>query len=80
MIADLGAALQANDGNQPGDPKLGVERMIDVVKAEGAAEGRPMPPRLPLGTDAFDIIRSKCLETVKICDEWEAFIKSTDYA
>lgn len=80
MLEILGDQVAANKGNQPGDPKLGVERMIDVVKSEGLAQGRPMPATLPLGSDAFDIIRRRCLDTIKICDEWEALIKSTDFA
>ncbi|KAL8832835.1 MAG: hypothetical protein Q9191_000019 [Dirinaria sp. TL-2023a] len=79
LILEFNAALHIRKGNEPGNPKLGAERMIDLVRSEGAAEGRPMPARLPLGTDALQIIKDKCLETVKICDEWEDFIKSTDY-
>ena len=79
MIAELNAALQVTRDSSPGDPKLGVERMVDVIRGEGAAEGRPMPAQLPLGSDALNIIKGKCLEIVKVCDEWEQFIKSTDY-
>lgn len=71
--------LKKNDGHQLGDPKAGVERMIDVIKGEGMAEGKPMPARLPLGTDALAIVRAKCRDTLKICDEWEEVIKSTDF-
>ena len=53
--------------------------MIDVIKGEGVAKGKEMPPRLPLGTDALEVIRSKCLATLKVCDEWEQTIKSTDF-
>ena len=80
MIAKLNAKVQAKQGKELGDPKLGVERMIDVIKSEGMAEGRLMPGRLPLGTDALNIVRAKCLETLKICDEWESVIQSTDFA
>ncbi|KAI9740781.1 MAG: hypothetical protein M1818_004746 [Claussenomyces sp. TS43310] len=65
-------------GNEPGDPKKAVERMIDVIKGEGQAQGRPMPPRLPLGSDGLKVMREKCLATLKLCDEWEEFIVSTD--
>ena len=65
-------------GNEPGDPKKAVERMIDVIKGEGEAAGKSMPPRLPLGTDGLAVMRDKCKATLKLCDEWEGFIKSTD--
>ncbi|KAL8761723.1 MAG: hypothetical protein Q9184_002198, partial [Pyrenodesmia sp. 2 TL-2023] len=66
--------LKKNNGNQLGDPKAGVERMIDVIKGEGMAEGKLMPARLPLGTDALAIVRAKCMDTLKICEEWEEVI------
>ncbi|CAL8574729.1 hypothetical protein XPA_000682 [Xanthoria parietina] len=75
----LRAHFDGNDGNQPGDPKKGVELMIDVVKGEGLAKGKEMPPRLPMGSDALEVVRKKCWETLKTCDEWEKAIKSTDF-
>ncbi len=74
MVAGVGAV----DGNQRGDSAKCVERMIDVVKSEGMAAGRPIPKRLPLGPDAMEIMRTKCLETLQMCDEWKDFICSTD--
>ncbi|MCJ1381588.1 hypothetical protein MMC17_004699 [Xylographa soralifera] len=74
MVAGVGAV----DGKQRGDSIKCVERMIDAVKSEGMAAGRPMPKRLPLGPDAMEIIRNKCLETLQMCDEWKEFICSTD--
>ena len=65
-------------GNQPGEPKKAVERIIDVIRAEGMAAGKEMPKRLPLGTDALAGIRNKCTETLKLCEEWENVITSTD--
>ena len=74
MVAGVGAV----DGNQRGDSVKCVERMIDVVKSEGMAAGRPMPKRLPLGPDSMEIMRTKCLETLQMCDEWKDLICSTD--
>lgn len=67
-------------GNEPGDPRKAVERMIDVIKGEGMAAGKTMPPRLPLGTDGLKVMRDKCQATLKLCDEWEELITSTDIA
>ncbi|KAF5015526.1 hypothetical protein F66182_13115, partial [Fusarium sp. NRRL 66182] len=67
-------------GNEPGDSVKGVARMIDVLTGTGMAAGKELPPRLPLGTDSLEAIRAKCEATLKICDEWEDLIKSTDVA
>lgn len=74
------AFIQATHNNQPGDAKKAVERMIDVVKGEGMAEekGGEFPLRMPLGTDGLAAVREKCLATLKICEEWEKIITSTD--
>ena len=75
---EIQTTLTAHHGNQPGDPKKAVERMVDVLKSEGMAAGRTMPPRMPLGPDALAGVRAKCEATLKICDEWEGLIGSTD--
>jgi len=74
----LAGFIAATDGNQPGDPRKLVERIIDVVKSEGMAAGKAMPPRLPMGRDAMAIIVEKCEATLQICKEWENLITSTD--
>ena len=66
-------------GNQPGDPQKAAERIVDVVKGEGMAVGRKFPPRLPLGKDSLVGIRGKCEATLKLLDEWEEVITSTDF-
>ncbi|KAK3169840.1 putative secondary metabolism biosynthetic enzyme [Lepraria neglecta] len=71
--------IEACDKNQPGDPTKFAERVIDVIKGEGLAEGKDMPIRLPLGSDGLEVMRRKCLETLKLCEEWEKLIVSTDY-
>ena len=49
----------------------GVERIIEVAKGEGRAEGREFPRRLALGGDAVLEIREKCLEILRGLEEWE---------
>ena len=69
---------EAMAGNQPGDPQKAAERMIDVVKGEGTAAGKKFPPRLPLGNDSMTAIRAKCEATLKLLEEWDDIIVSTD--
>lgn len=71
--------LAKEDRRQPGDPVKLVEIILDIVRQEGIAKGRNIPFRLPLGTDCYTDIKSKCEETLKLLKEWEYTIKSTDY-
>ena len=66
-------------GNEPGDTRKAVERVADIVHGEGLAAGKAFPPRLPLGSDGLECVRQRCQETLKICDEFEELIKSTDF-
>jgi len=71
--------LKKADFAQPGDPDKAAERLVDGVKGQGGAEGRPMPARLVIGADAFQAIRNKCQILLKVCDEWEDFGTDTNY-
>ena len=79
--AEIHDAMEAGvlglSGNQPGDPQKAVERIVDVIRQEGMAAGKEMPPRLPLGPDGMQQVRDKCLATLKILEEWEPLIRST---
>lgn len=74
------AFVDGMNGKEPGDPKKAVERMIDVVRGEGMAVGKEMPFRLPLGSDGMGVVREKCLGMLKVCEEWQGLIQSTDFA
>lgn len=82
VYAQFNAGVKAYEeglvGNEPGDAKKAVERMIELVKGTGMAAGKTIPLRVPLGTDGWTRIRAKCEETIKICDDWEEVAKSTD--
>ena len=70
--------LKKADDAQPGDPNKAPELLVDGVKGQGGAEGRPMPTRLVIGADAFQAIRKKCQMLLKVCDEWEEFGTKTN--
>jgi hypothetical protein len=55
----------------PGDINRLPGAIIDVVKGEGLAAGRPFPVRVVLGPDALDAVRQKCNEQLKLLDTWE---------
>ncbi|KAI1371278.1 NAD(P)-binding protein [Hypoxylon crocopeplum] len=64
--------------NEPGNPDRAVDRIIELVKGTGMAEGKTVPLRVPLGSDGWDKIKAKCEETLKICEDWEDVARSTD--
>lgn len=73
------AALELSNNKQPGDVLKGAKVTVDVLTKTGVAEGKEIPPRLVLGSDAVDVIRKKCQETLKLLEEWEDIAKSTGY-
>ncbi|KAK0972585.1 hypothetical protein LTR54_017535 [Friedmanniomyces endolithicus] len=64
-------------GKQPGDVGMGAKVMIDLVKCEGGATGKELPPSIPLGTDAFELVK-ETEKYLKMLHEWEKVIRSTD--
>jgi hypothetical protein len=65
------------DGNERGDVKKGVELMVDVIRGEGCASGRKIPPRLPIGSDAVKVIEGGCRNVLNIIDVWRSDIFGT---
>lgn len=63
-FAEVSASI---NGKQPGDPKVGVKRTVNVFKGESMAEWRPMPLKMSIGKYMVHIVRKNCeawLETV----------------
>lgn len=77
-VGDLRKLIGQIDDNQKGDVKKGAKVIVDVLMREGAAEGREVPMRLPLGPDCFEVIRGKCARTEKLLQELEGFAAQTD--
>jgi len=57
-------------GTEKGDPTKAVEAIVDVVKGEGVAKGRPWPGYLFLGEDAEEDVKNKCTKVLAVLDEW----------
>lgn len=79
---DISEAVAQNfdavNGNQPGDAVKGVQRIVDVVKGENGAAGKPWPGSLLLGSDSVSVIREKLEKTLRDLSAWEDFARSTD--
>ncbi|OCL05210.1 NAD(P)-binding protein [Glonium stellatum] len=71
--------LDNADNNQPGDVKKGAKVIVDVLTKSGLAEGKDIPMRLALGSDADAFIRAKLTDTETLLTEWKDATYSTDY-
>lgn len=79
ILDGITTRFKNTDRKQPGDTNLAVERIVDIVTREGSMKDKQtLPLRIALGTDAFNIVRSKCLEMLKGLEEFEEISKSTD--
>jgi len=68
------------DQHQPGDPEKFVQFLLDYAKREGKFAGAgKLPVGLPAGSDSFEAVSQKCKDTLKVLEEWEDVIRSTDF-
>jgi short-subunit dehydrogenase len=67
------------DGNQPGDVEKGSRVIVDILTKSGPAQGREVPIRIMLGSDAPAAIGGVCKSTLALLDEWSAITTQTDH-
>ncbi|KAI0485063.1 hydroxybutyrate dehydrogenase [Xylariaceae sp. FL0804] len=84
------ARAAGNYGRAPGDAALMVAKVIQVVRGESGEEpgdgaaaaaagaGRPVPLRIPLGSDCLANLRDRVRALQQMCDDWEDVATSTD--
>jgi len=72
-------SLQAYNGKQPGNPAEGVRVIVDVVRGEGDAAGKPFPTSLVLGSDALNVARTVSKDALTHLNEWQTVSVSTDF-
>jgi len=65
------ARFKSIPGNEKGDPDKAMEVLVDVIRGEGVAKGRPWPGYLILGDDAERDVREKCNKVLRVLDEWK---------
>lgn len=73
------AALQAYNGKQPGNPLKGVQVMVDLVRGEGQAAGKPFPRGLALGTDSYNVAKNSSHQALERLEIWKDVSFSTDF-
>lgn len=71
--------LESYNGKQPGDPKKAAERIVDIVTGSGSAQGREIPVRVALGTDAYGYIKGVLEQSAKDLEEWKDVTVTTDH-
>ncbi|EGR50296.1 uncharacterized protein TRIREDRAFT_59002 [Trichoderma reesei QM6a] len=62
----------------PGSPAKAASTMIDVIKGEGVAAGRPWAARVVLGSDAYDSGLNRRQEELQLLKAWQPVSASTD--
>ncbi|KAJ7140589.1 hypothetical protein C8R43DRAFT_1109532 [Mycena crocata] len=72
-------ALVAADGKQLGNPAKGVEVIVDVVRGEGLAAGKPFPTSLAPGSDCYGVIKAHSEGVLARLEEWRTVSESTDF-
>ncbi|KAH8682449.1 hypothetical protein BX600DRAFT_479073 [Xylariales sp. PMI_506] len=73
------AALDQVNNAQPGDVVKGAKVIVDVLTKSGVAEGKDIPMRLLLGTDAIQVVRDKLASTEELIKQWEDISSTTDH-
>ena len=53
--------------------------MIDVIKGEGAATGKPFPTVFAMGSDCYAVVKQSAENTLKRLEEWKDVTFSTDF-
>ncbi|KAH7923192.1 NAD(P)-binding protein [Leucogyrophana mollusca] len=79
MSEQADAALVGENLYLPGDPKKGVEVMIDVIKGEGEAQGKAFPTVLAVGSDCYNGVKGASELTLNRLEEWKGLTISTDF-
>lgn len=53
--------------------------MVDLVRGEGIAAGKPFPPALALGTDCYKVAENESKSALARLEEWKDVSFSTDF-
>jgi len=62
----------------PGDLAKAAARIVDVIKREGLAAGKPWAVRVAIGSDGFLTAKQRCEEQLALLNTWKDLSCSTD--
>ena len=53
--------------------------MLDVVRREGVAQGKPFPTSLQLGSDCYAMVKAETEKVLRNLEVWKGVSESTDF-
>ena len=74
--------FKEQNGAQLGDPKLGCERIVELLTNSGMAQqisNGEVPTRVALGSDSYEGIVKKGQDLIDNANKWKDFSLSTDH-
>lgn len=77
-IKDTLAAFDSYSLNQPGDPVKASKLIVDALTASGSCQGRELPPRLLVGSDAYGIVDEVIEKHKADMKLWDDLATATD--
>jgi NADP-dependent 3-hydroxy acid dehydrogenase YdfG len=72
------AGLEAYDHNQPGDPQKGARLIVEALTGSGRCQGRELPARLSLGSDAYQMVSGHIDRYRTDLESWKDVTTTTD--
>lgn len=66
-------------GKQPGDPARGAQLVVEALTKSGRCEGKALPSRLLLGSDAIKLVDGVLTKHRDEIDSWSELSASTDF-
>lgn len=73
-----GSALTAYNQRQPGDPAKGAQIIVEALTQTGRCQGRGLPPRLALGSDAVQAIGAALDRNREELNMWKDLVATTN--
>ena len=78
-VGEIRAGMSYTNGKQIGDVAKGSKVVVDVLTHTGLAEGRDVPMRIAVGSDAPAAIWGKLQATEVLLAEWDSITTGTDH-
>ncbi|KAF9768993.1 hypothetical protein IL306_013658 [Fusarium sp. DS 682] len=78
LMGEVGGMFAKAFAQRTGDLNKVASVMVDVMKGEGIAVGKPWAVRVALGSDAFDAGEQKFEEQMRLLKEWKDVTYATD--
>ncbi|KAI1055373.1 hypothetical protein LB506_011340 [Fusarium annulatum] len=78
LMGELGLMFAKAFAQRTGELDKVAKVMVDIMKGEGIAAGKPWAVSIAIGSDAFDCGEQKCEEQLRLLNEWKDVSYVTD--